>query len=87
MERLKQEMNQIEIDGKAKVASINLEREKSLQRLEEEKSQRLREHQESARKEHNADVKKFSREVKEKQTKIKTKHRTNMDYLNNFGRK
>jgi len=86
MKDLQEEMNQIERDGRAEIAAINLAKEASLQKLEEEKSRRLRNIGESERIQYNAEVRKFNKDVEEIQTKLKAEHVAKMNAINNVNK-
>eukprot|EP00092_Neocalanus_flemingeri_P102732 GFUD01131423.1.p1 GENE.GFUD01131423.1~~GFUD01131423.1.p1 ORF type:complete len:162 (+),score=50.25 GFUD01131423.1:72-557(+) len=82
MEKLQNYMKQIELEGKAKLATIHQDKIDSIQRIDEEKAEKLREHAASSIDDFNQEVTKLKREFKEQQTNIRTSHNMRMDSLN-----
>ena len=81
LERLQNEMKQIESEGKAKTAEIHQEKNDALQRIDKEKAETIRENEASSRDDFNKEVTKFKEELKDQKTNIITVHKRNMDSL------
>eukprot|EP00092_Neocalanus_flemingeri_P080415 GFUD01100284.1.p1 GENE.GFUD01100284.1~~GFUD01100284.1.p1 ORF type:complete len:155 (+),score=50.10 GFUD01100284.1:36-467(+) len=81
---LDNKMKQIELEGKAKLATIHQDKMDSFLKNEEETAEKLRKHAatSTSKDDINRDFAKLEREFEKQQKNIKTKHKRRMDSLN-----